>query len=693
MRIKATAAPEIAAQRTRAKLQIDALCGFRAGVNGQAIYIKSKKAQAIIVYLLLGQTRFETRGRLCGLLWGESPEENARASLRQQLHSLREAFQQHGFDGFSFDRDRIGIASDAAVLDVSSILRRAEEGEIAPILLTTRRIHDELLRGFDDLDPAFADWLQIERQLFADRLGRELSRLLGQPQPDEKRITVATALLNLDPTHEEACRILMSALAQRGEVAAGLTAYQQLRDVLAEEYSIEPSRQTRELAAKLKSEPAPQRAQSAGASAAVPALRPDSDPLPVAAARSERRPIVIASFAARGISAEFSYLVSGFRSDLITKLVRFREWMIINGANVDRSPAGRFARRWAEYLLIDASVFQVGKELKITLNIAEQPDGVFVWGETYRLDLENWFEIERTLVARIATVMNLHLSTARLLSSSGYSDVSLDIYDRWLRGQAIIMGWRPERERGRELYKSILAEAPGFSPAYSSLAQIENVEHIALPGLIRTSERERLALEHAKQAVRLDPFDSRAHLSLGWSSIMNGHFDQGIHRFQTAVELNGSDPWTVNSAALGLAYCGLPALAVELIEHAVELGLELSNYHWAYQGVIRFLQGDYHRAVEAFDKAENVITDMAAWKAAALSHLGRSDEARAEAQHFVTAIRGRWHGEAEPAEEEISAWLLHAFPIQSRADWERLRDGIKGAGLAVPAERAIPRHP
>ena len=697
MRTRSTAALNWAARSAKVKLEIEALGGFRAAVNGRPIDIKSKKAQAIIVYLLLGQTSFETRGRLSGLLWAESPEENARASLRQLLHGVREAFEQHAFHGFSFDRDRVGIDPESALVDVASVLRMAEEGKVAPILLATRRLQDTLLPGFDSLDPAFGEWLQIQRQLFAERLERDLSKALALPHSPDEMIAVATALLNLDPTHEEACRVLMSTLAERGETAAALKAYKQLWDVLSEDYDMEPSSQTQDLVVKLKSEPPPRRPELPVAidrpSAARPEETLDLVPRPSSVVRSERRPIVVAAFTTRGVSAEFSYLITGFRGDLITKLVRFREWIIIDGSNIDRSPDGRFSRRWDEYLLIEASVFQVGQELKITLNIREEPDGVFVWGDSYRFDLGNWLEIERTLVSRVATVMNLHLSTARLLSSAGQPDVSLHIYDRWLRGQAIIMGWRPERERGRALYQSILAEAPGFSPAYSSLAQIENVEHIALPGVLRATERERLALEHAKQAVRLDPFDSRAHLSLGWSSIMNDHFDQAIHRFRTAIELNESDPWTVNSAALGLAYCGQPTLAAELIERSFDLGLELSNYHWAYQGVIRFLQADYQKAVDAFDKAENVIADIAAWKAAALSYLRRDDEARREARRFVDTIRSRWNGQCVASEEAISAWLLHAFPIRDRAQWERLRDGVRLAGIAVPPDDAIPRHP
>jgi tetratricopeptide (TPR) repeat protein len=179
---------------------------------------------------------------------------------------------------------------------------------------------------------------------------------------------------------------------------------------------------------------------------------------------------------------------------------------------------------------------------------------------------------------------------------------------------------------------------------------------------------------------------------MAWSSAMNGYFDQATHRYQTAIELNESDPWTINSAALGLAYCGETALAADLIDRSLDLGLEPSNYHWAYQGAVRFLQGDYRKAVDAY-KADDVIADLAAWKAASLAHLGRTEEAGVESRRFLEKIRARWHGEEPASEEAIASWLLHCFPIHDREPWERLRDGVKLAGLAVPSDEAIPRRP
>src|SRR4051812_46200267 len=84
---------------------------FAVRYAGRPIEIKSKKAQALLGYLLLNSSLRESRERLSGLLWSESTEEKARTSLRQTLHQLREALEAAGFAGLRIGHDEIGLAS------------------------------------------------------------------------------------------------------------------------------------------------------------------------------------------------------------------------------------------------------------------------------------------------------------------------------------------------------------------------------------------------------------------------------------------------------------------------------------------------------------------------------------------------------------------------------------------------------
>jgi len=111
------------------------------------------------------------------------------------------------------------------------------------------------------------------------------------------------------------------------------------------------------------------------------------------------------------------------------------------------------------------------------------------------------------------------------------------------------------------------------------------------------------------------------------------------------------------------------------------LTLAPSRTHWAYQVDIQFIIGDYAAAVDASDRAQDVLWGVAAWRTAALAHMGRSAEAAAEGQRFLSRIHANWFGAEPPTDEKIVQWLLHLYPLRRREDWERFRDGLRAAGL------------
>src|SRR5918998_4051271 len=186
-----------------ARLDLLVLGPVRASVGGRAIRLRSRKARALLGYLALCDRGEETRERLGGLLWSESEEEKARASLRQVVHELREALEEAGC-GRDLRAERLSVGLDAArlALDLAEILREAEAGRIHALLLDGPRPAESLLEGLDDVDPAFRVWLLARGQAFHDRLMRLLEPRLRDGNgaaEDRRRRRVAQAVLRLDP--------------------------------------------------------------------------------------------------------------------------------------------------------------------------------------------------------------------------------------------------------------------------------------------------------------------------------------------------------------------------------------------------------------------------------------------------------------------------------------------------------------
>jgi DNA-binding SARP family transcriptional activator/TolB-like protein len=661
-------------------------------VDGTPLPIGSRKAKAVLACLMLGEKAEETRERLVGLFWSEAPEENARASLRQVVHELRHAFRSRGFDGFTADKKKIALDTKRIAVDLKEIVAAADAGLPHDGMVKTDRLADTLLDGFDSIDPAFGSWLQAKRQTLHDRLIRGLEGGLRSTQNTALCEALANAIIHLDRTHEEACRVLITARADRGDFGGALRLYKGLWDLLETEFDIEPSSDTQSLVVDIRSrmtvtdqavafrgEPRPEVPGTANhASNVVPLPLFDA---PVVRPAPRNMILTIGPFDAAGAEADKRHVIQGFRHELVASLVRFREWYVRDDT---MGAAGPGREDVASEYRVDATPLAGPDGIRIVLTLRDVHSGTYVWSDRYEISLANWFHAQQAVIRRIAAALNVHLSASRLNRLSNLPDVSLDVFDRWLRAQAMIRTFNArEWPRAAEIFRSIIAEAPNFSPGYSSLVQMQNVAHIVHPGIFRNAAVEREALELARAAAQLDGVDSRAQLCLGWSHAMSRHYDNAELHMGLAAELNENDPWTLISTALFHSFVEQHDRAEAQCKRAGEVAGAVSRLHWVYQSTMEFLRGDYERCITSGIHSGDAIVSNIAWRAAAHWHVGQAEQARASLQKFFAAARQQWNGGNQPAERDMIRWLLHLYPIRDARNWGRLRDGLAAAGADV----------
>jgi len=667
------------------QLSLRVLEGFALeDAGGRSIAIANRKACALFAYLSMSQSPSETRERLAGLLWSDSGEEQARASLRQCVKQLRSALDEAGFTGFRADRHDLALTGSGLSLDLYQIDEALSRGQVSPRLLEGTVSPDRILYGFEGLDQSFASWLHVVRQNWHDRLVDLLQKLQNRPEHDAPTMRdAALALVNLDPTHEEAQRRLIRHYADEGNTAAALRQYKLLWELLDDEYDMEPSEETQALIVEIKSG----RYVATRTSAALTVIGS------AVAAREKVQPelpvIGVSTFVPAGPSDHENYLIEGFRREIIASLVRFREWIVVEDVrrlpDPDKSDQTSFERPRSPVGYHLEGIFQEqSAKVRLVITLKELASRRYIWSEQILLTLENWFDAQQDIVRRIAVALNVYLSVERLDRISGRPDVSLDVYDRWLRGQELTLEWRPEAHaRAREIFKSVIDETPHFGRAVSSLVQLENAAPLVHPGTFRSKERCEENVRLARRAVQIDPLDSRAHLCLGWAYAINGQFDVAEIHFALACDLNHNDSWTLVSSALGWAFCDRIDVAQRLSEQALSLGLVPSKSHWGYQATIKFLSADYEGCVEATVYADGALHNLSAWKTSALYHIGRQSEAEEEARQFLDLIRRHWSGPSPVADHHIAEWLLQCFPIKNHATWRQLRDGLRAAGVPM----------
>jgi DNA-binding SARP family transcriptional activator/TolB-like protein len=659
-------------------MQVQTLGGFALRARDRSIGLVGKKSRAIIGYLAIEGEK-ETRERLIGLLWSESEEGKARASLRQCLHEVRDAFRKEGFDGLETEGDLVALGKGGVRVDILELIERARNGVLDPQLLEAKELTSHLLTEVETVDPVFRTWLFAKRQHLQDLIIRHLeASLRSKPVCGSEGEDVAAAILNLDPTHEEACRFLMSSKAQRGDTGGALRAYKQLWDLLDQEYDVEPAAQTQQLVAEIKLAQPLSSAPLAEADLPGPSLQT----LPSATPRATEARLVlsVAPFDVAAVASSRHYVVNGFRRELIAYLVRFREWLVHEQYAKSATAEGR-----PDEYKLEADAMETAGHMRLVLTLRECASNAYLWSENLRLSLENWSEVQQAVVQRIATALNIHVSIGRLALTAPTVSTDTLAYDLWLRGQAQFLTYEPVGwQRAAELYRECVARHPQFAPAYSSMAQLQNTVHFVHPGVFRSKRATQEALTLATEATRLDPMDSRARLCLGWAYAMSDRHDQAAVHHKLAYELNENDPWTLVSAALGSAFRGEHEQARLLADRALELSPNPSGTHWRYQAMIRYMCRDFVGCIAAAEPAETSIQNVFFWKAAALIALGRKQEAEVAAEKFFTAVEKSWFGpDAPPSKRLMTRWILHGFPIARAEDFEALRRDFGGTGAPV----------
>ncbi|MEM9574617.1 MAG: hypothetical protein AAF870_05235, partial [Pseudomonadota bacterium] len=281
--------------------------------------------------------------------------------------------------------------------------------------------------------------------------------------------------------------------------------------------------------------------------------------------------------------------------------------------------------------------------------------------------------------------LNIHLSVDRLERSVGQDDLTIDDYDQWLIGQQLIMDDRPESwDRAMRLFQGLVERQPRFSRGHSGLAQAIGLKHVAFPGIFSDEESRAASFHHSRRAIELDPLDSRSQLCMGWGCAMLGQYERAEIAFELAHKNNENDPWTIVSAAVGLAFCDRLETASELSKVALSIDLNPSKAQWSYQAVIFFITGDYERCVHACQLGQDIFPDTRSWHVASLIQLGDCEQAKQSLLEFLTNTRENWLGSDPPSDHKIARWLVNCYPFRSSTPWLCFAEGLTEAGLKMP---------
>ena len=670
-------------------------------LTSESVLPTGRKTRALLAILALSSPRTVLRGKLAELLWSRRPEEQARASLRQEIHRLLETLGPAGPMVLVVNRDHLALRPGSAWVDVDEVMR-ASPAKPAGLSL----LDGELLEDLDGVDTAFDAWLATERERLRDR-ARGLAEVLLRDQTDpDGLIAAAQQLLNIDRTHEGAWRALMRAYTARGERAMAIQAYERCRTVLADQLDAQPSEDTQRLASDIR---------ATGTARAAPTPAPPPSPPPMPAPRAEPRPsnraeqrteargdtradsghahhaprggarVGVLPLQVIGTTDAEAHLGTGLAEEITSALARFRWMFLVSSSSLARFAAqtrdeGAIRRAFDLHFLLDGSIQRAQDRLRISMRLLDLRAGnQVVWSRRFDREADDLLTLQDEIAAEAVAQIDpeLLLIESQRVAARPVADATA--YDLLLRGLSLMDRLeRPLFVQAGELLRQAITLEPDYAAAHAWYAYW----HVLLVGQgwakdpsLGIAQAGRLA----ERAIMLDPQDAKA-LTIA------GHVRAYLHhRLREATALheralthnpNLAMAWSLSSVAF--AYIGDLDEAERRIRRYKTLSpLDPHAFFLDIPLIIVALLKHDHVAAVAFGREVSEMNPALSASCkpylAALGHLGHHDEA--------TSVRARLLA-LEPGFSVQK--FLATSPFEMDAHRDHFAEGLRLAG--VPEE-------
>jgi len=408
----------------------------------------------MVAYLACQPGMRAERGLLADLLWSDRAEDQARASLRQELAVLRKALPDGALDA---DRQMVWLDPERITVD--------------------RAVQGEFLQGFDLRSEPFEDWL------------REMRNTQPPPTP------------------------------------------------------------------------------------------------PIAAQRHDRPSLAVLPFDEIGAPSDDMF-ADGVVEEITGALSRMRDFHIIARQSAFALQGARIsipeiAAKLGVQYLVEGSVRRAGDRVRITAQLVYGADGRTLWSERFDDQLDDLFDLQDRVAAKIAGQISPNLRNAEITRATSRAPHNRSAYELYLTAYPPF--WNHNRDGNQQALQRLdrsLAIDPEYGPALAlkawclaqevaymytddpdrdrqlTLAAIRRAsEHVAdhAPSFTAIGAAISLAttdLEQANsyidRALALDPNNAWAWMRRGWARAYVGAADDGIACMERAESLSPLDPFRFN---------------------------------------------------------------------------------------------------------------------------------------------------
>jgi adenylate cyclase len=373
------------------------------------------------------------------------------------------------------------------------------------------------------------------------------------------------------------------------------------------------------------------------------------------------------------------YFADGMVEEIITALSRFRQLFVIarnssfayKGRAVDVKQVGN--ELGVRYIL-EGSVRKAGSRVRISAQLIDTATGAYLWADRFDGSLEDIFDLQDQVTARVVGAISPKLEQAEIERSSRQPTESLDAYDYYLRGMAGLHLWTREGNKDAlsHFYRAIELD-PSFASAYGMAARCFT-QRKASGWMTDRPQEITETVRLARKATELGREDAVALSGAGFAlAYVAGEVDEGAKLNQQALVLNPNLAWAWYYSGWVKIYLGEPETAIQHATQAMRLSPN-DTHLFNMRSVVAYGHLYAGRFNEAVSWAELAVREgyLTAWGALAASCAlsGRHEQAKKAMAHVRRL---------DPALRLSD--LKNVIPLRRPQDLTVLADGLRRAGL------------
>lgn len=270
---------------------------------------------------------------------------------------------------------------------------------------------------------------------------------------------------------------------------------------------------------------------------------PDIHTLENRTAKSDKS-VAVLPFVNMSSESDNEYFSDGISEEIINSLTRVKGLRVTSrtsafsfkGKNLDVREIGE---QLNVNTVLEGSVRKAGNRVRITAQLIKISDGFHLWSENFDRQLEDIFEVQDEIAAKITEELKRRFDISTQKSTHSESPVNnIEAYNVYLKG---LWEWNKSSPRGVrnaiENYRKAIELEPQFALAYSGIAG--GYAYLGATGQMLPMKAYPLAKEAAKKALEIDDKQAESHLALAVVRMFYEWDWRGAREsFKMAIDLN-----------------------------------------------------------------------------------------------------------------------------------------------------------